>query len=262
MEGIEPRASKIWQDTANSEMRIWLLEELVKLGVGLNDIEAFNIGLINKLRSEEMKGKANRIKEGMVRETLKLKLKDEQRYHAEMNKRKSKVRGEVGKIHKPNSKPYRAFMKRMSVRSNEVKNEYRKKYQKKLTHLRRKHDMRKRRMEDEIPKEFKEFSGLSIFDEDKFDEIEVGVDEVLVVSKDVILSEDEKSVLRLHKKFSLVKVLEKRDFNFEMEQAFAKLRMERKKELEQDAKRKEAEEWLKDIESNETTGDAEKTEEE
>ena len=53
MEGIEPRASRIWQDTANSEMRIWLLEELVKLGVGLNDVEAFNIGLINKLRKIE-----------------------------------------------------------------------------------------------------------------------------------------------------------------------------------------------------------------
>ena len=154
MEGIEPRACRLWQDMANSEMRIWLLEELIKLGVGLNDVEAFNIGLINKLRSEEMKGKAMKIRMKMVKDTLKLKLKDEQRYHAEMHKKKAKVRGEVGRLVKPNSKPYRAFMKRMSMRSDAVKVEYRRKYQRKLTHLRKKHDMRKKMIANEVPVEF------------------------------------------------------------------------------------------------------------
>ena len=84
MEGIEPRARVIWQDMASSEMRIWLIMELDKLGVGLNDIESFNMGLINKLRSDAMKGKEEDIRRKMVKEALKLKLKDEQRYHEEM----------------------------------------------------------------------------------------------------------------------------------------------------------------------------------
>ena len=74
MEGLESRASSLWQEVANSEMRIWLMRELVRLGIGLNEIESFNIGIINKLRSEEMKGKAEMIRERMARETLGIKL--------------------------------------------------------------------------------------------------------------------------------------------------------------------------------------------
>ena len=111
MEGTESRASILWQEIASSEMRLWLLRELESLGVGLNDIESFNLGLISKLRSDEMKGKAERIRTKMVKDVLKIKLKDEQRYHAEMIKKRNKIRGEVGKALKFNSNPYRAFIK-------------------------------------------------------------------------------------------------------------------------------------------------------
>ena len=231
MEGTESRASKLWQSIASSEMRMWLIRELDKLGVGLNDIESFNLGLINKLRSDEMKTKAEKIRAKMVKEMLRIKLKDEQRYHAEMVKKRNKLRGEVGRALKTNSNPYRAFIRRMGQKAEEIKREYGNKYRKKVEHLRKKVEEKKKKMVNEIPDEFNDYDDLRIFDEEKYDQIEVGVNEILIVSKDVELSEDEKSVLRLHKKFSLVKTLETREFNFELEQAFAKLRMERKKEI-------------------------------
>ena len=253
MEGTESRASIIWQGIAESEMRLWLLRELESIGVGLNDVESFNLGLINKLRSEEMKGKAERIRVKMIKDVLRIKLKDEQRYHAEMVKKRNKIRGEVGRALKVNSNPYRSFIRRMIAKSDRVKGEYRAKYKKKIEHLRKKAEERKNKLSNEIPEEFNEYDDLKIFDDEKYEKIEVGENEILIVSRDVELSDDEKSVLRLHKKFSIVKALETRDFNFEMEQAFAKLRMERKKELELEKKRKEVEDWEKELDPTKVT---------
>ena len=42
--------------------------------------------------------------------------------------------------------------------------------------------------------------------------------------------------MRLHSKFSVVQMLEDRDFDFEMELCFAKVRMERKREIEEEKK--------------------------
>ena len=78
----------------------------------------------------------------------------------------------------------------------------------------------------------KGFESLSIFNEEKFERIESGEEEILCISKDLELSEDEKSVLRMHTKFSVIQYLKESDIEFEQELAYAKVRMERRKERE------------------------------
>ena len=114
MEGTERRARKLWRDLAVSEVRLWMMTQLEKLEVGLNDLEAFNEGLVSKLRSEAMKGKSEGIKKKLVNAALQLKIKDEQRYQEEMRKRKNKMRREIGRLLKVNSNPYRKTIKSLN----------------------------------------------------------------------------------------------------------------------------------------------------
>ena len=91
----------------------------------------------------------------------------------------------------------------------------------------------------------------------------------MIVSKGISLSEDEKSVLCMHTKFSEIQYLIYNDmeFEFQKEQAFAKVRMQRKKELEEmERRRKEEEEveppLLEIIETEKEKEDREEREEE
>ena len=63
----------------------------------------------------------------------------------------------------------------------------------------------------------------------------------LSISEGVTISEDERSVLRLHTKFSVVQLLKDNTFEFKQELAYAKIRMERRKDLEEEMKRKKDE---------------------
>ena len=76
MEGKEIRAKKTWEDLAASEMQLWMMRELEKQ-VGLNDVEAFNLGIINKQRSEAMKGKGEEIRREFLKSTIQIKFRDE-----------------------------------------------------------------------------------------------------------------------------------------------------------------------------------------
>ena len=69
-----------------SEVRLWMMTQLEKLEVGLNDLEAFNEGLVSKLRSEAMKEKSDGIKKKLVKAVLQLKIKDEQRYRKRLER--------------------------------------------------------------------------------------------------------------------------------------------------------------------------------
>ena len=56
MEGQELRAAtRVWQDQAASESRLELMSEVMRVNVGFADLQIFNLGITNKLRSEAMK---------------------------------------------------------------------------------------------------------------------------------------------------------------------------------------------------------------
>ena len=66
--------------------------------------------------------------------------------------------------------------------------------------------------------------------------------ELLCVSEGIVLSDEENAVLRLHTKFSVVQMLSESSFAFEQELSYAKICMERKKDLENEEKRRKQEE--------------------
>ena len=70
-----------------------------------------------------------------------------------------------------------------------------------------------------------------MFSKTKFAEKQTRKYEVQVIG-DVILSEEEKEVLKLHNKFSVLENLKPGDLDPEQEAAIAKLRMEKVKEKE------------------------------
>ena len=77
-----------------------------------------------------------------------------------------------------------------------------------------------------------DFANLTIFDKNKFSKIKPTIYDAATVGS-IKLDEDEKAVLRLNPKFSLNQNLPEGNLEFEQEVAYAKVRMELGKELEE-----------------------------
>ena len=260
MKGTEERVIKVWQDLVALEMRIKLMRELGKLGVGLAEIENFGINLRTKLRSEKQKDRGGEVTRKVTEESMRIKMRDEQRYREELVKRRNQMRKEIERKLGKNTRPYRRQMALLKEEGEKIRREREEKYDEKMKHLKEKFRKEEEEKENAIPEELEEYEKMKVFSREKFDEIQTSYDEVLVVSKDVKLSEDEKSVLKLHTKFSVIQRLTKKEFEFEQEQAYAKVRMQRKKELEEVERRKKEEE-SEDVPKLETANDREKREE-
>ena len=100
-------------------------------------------------------------------------------------------------------------MKRLRTETERVKEERREEYRKKLEHLRRKGEEKKKEDQNKIPESMEGFEELRVFDKETFEEIQINEEEVLCVSKDITLNEDEREILKLHPKFSIIKVLQR-----------------------------------------------------
>ena len=114
-----------------------------------------------------------------------------------------------------------------------TKDEFNKTYEHKLEHLRLKYRQTEEEKLDKVPKEIEDYITLSIFDRDKFDHIEELTYEITCVGN-MELSAEERSILRLHPKFSIAEKLQDEEQQFEQELSNAKLRMEINKELEKE----------------------------
>jgi hypothetical protein len=234
MEGkeISPEMLRAWCDLAASEARQSLLQELLRLEVGLADIEEFGLDLQSKLHSEEFKLKTGEEKSRkLARVTMEIKLRDERKISEDLRKKVSMMRDILEDRHKKNSKPYRATIKKLRNEAAKTRRENKKIYELKLEHLKIKY----RQTEDEkirrIPEGLEEYDCLSVFDPAKFDEIEVQNYEIETIGK-VDLNDNEKKVLQLHPKFSVVGSLQEGGLEFDQEIANAKLRIQLSKEDE------------------------------
>ena len=78
-----------------------------------------------------------------------------------------------------------------------------------------------------------ELATQSIFDREKFERIETKNYEVTKLGK-VNLSPGEESILKLHPTFSVIQNLKENALDFEKELSYAKVRMERQKEIDED----------------------------
>ena len=233
--GIERRVKvKLWKNVAESSARINLLKVLIKEKLGLNEIEKFNLGLQCKFKSNKFKNSEVQVtrKDGkFIQQTMKTKLADEQCYHRELVELKTKARREISRKLDKNSRPYRRFMKMLNQEEEHKKDQMTKKFKKKVEHIKSKYSTDKNQEEFNPPDDLKEFSETIVFDKNKFENLKYDSYEVKTIG-DVELSRQEISVLKLHPKFCIAERISAVSFEHEQESAFAKLRMEFKKQEE------------------------------
>ena len=189
MEGQELRASfKLWHNIAASECRLELMRELGKLKVGFGDLEKFNLGIISKLRSKTMRERGEEITEKIINSAMSVKLRDEERFREEMERERNCLRKLIANRICKNSKPYRKLMRELRNEAYKVKEEYENEHKEKVQHLKRKFREEESEKLDKVPENLNDYKELSIFNKEKFENIEVREDEILVISEGIELS--------------------------------------------------------------------------
>ena len=227
--------SKTWCQVATCEERIQLLKKLIRLEIGVAEVEEFGLNIQSKFKSFAFK---NRVKDGeilskeVLKEIMKLKLRDEKKYLKELLITKNKMRTELDNELKKNSRPSRRLLKEFREESARVRIEIREKYKVKIEHLRRKYREDKEEQLRRIPPDMLEIGGLRIFDPQRYNEIEVEKYEVKVIG-DVQLEENELKVLKLHPKFAILPRLHEGGLDLDEELANSKLRMQISKEIQE-----------------------------
>ena len=235
MEGkeISPEMTEIWRGLAASEARLTMMQELMRWEVGLADIEEAGLELQSKLRSREFREKSGEHNSRVLAKvTLEVKIKDERKISEDLRRKVREVRKICEETYVKNSKTYRAIFKKLRSQATVKRKEMKKTFEEKISHLRKKY----RETEDEkirkIPIELEEYDELSIFDPGKFNDIKTESYEVKTIGE-VDLNENERKILQLHPKFSVLGKLENGGIEFEQEVAKAKLRIQLRKEEEE-----------------------------
>ena len=233
MEGMDLSVMKeTWEELAATEMRLQLMSELVKYGVGLADVENFNIDLKSNLKNLPDDKVQEKQDERFVKAAMDIKIRDERVTRTKLTRVRNISRTKLMKEMGRNSRKYRTAIRGLRQAAWDIKNNYKILYENKLEHLRLKFRKTEAEKLDKIPKEMEEYFELSIFDREKFDRLEASSYEVTCVG-DVTLSNEEKSVLKLHPKFSIIETLQENTIEFEQELSYAKLRITINKEIQE-----------------------------
>ena len=226
--------AKTWNQVAACEERIKLMKRLLKLELGVAEVEEFGINLSSKFKSNKFKDK---VQDGEIvsKEALKsimvIKLRDEKKYLKELMLTKNGMRMEIEKEMKKNSRPSRGLFREFREQSAKTRLECREKFRQKVDHLRRKYRESKEDAMRKIPSDLVELGGLKIFDPARYEEIETENYEIKIIG-DLQLDEKELKVLKLHPKFAILPKLYEGGLDVEEELANSKLRMQISKEIE------------------------------
>ena len=136
MEGTDRRVmSKTWSLVAATEERIQLMKRLIKLDLGVAEVEELGINIHSKFKSKNFK---NRVEAGemLSKEALKgvmlLKLRDEKKHLEELQKTQKDMRRKIEDQLKKNSRPARGILKEFREASAATRRECRKKYDEKI----------------------------------------------------------------------------------------------------------------------------------
>ena len=235
MEGsdISPEMLEVWCSLAASEARQSMMRELLILEVGLADIEEFGLEQQSKLRSEEFRQKSGEINSRkLAKVTIETKLKDEREISMNLRRQVKVMRKICEETHVKNSKTHRRIMKKLRTEASKKRKEMKKIFDDKIFHLRRKYRETEEEKVRKIPETLEEFDDLSIFDPEKFDEIMTEDYDIQTIG-DVDLNENERKILKLHPKFSVLGKLTEGGMEIEQELSKAKLRIQLGKEDEE-----------------------------
>ena len=222
---------KTWQDLAASEMRLKMMDSLIKYKVGFNEVEYFNLGL--KYNAKTLDDDSDK---KVVEAAMHFKRKDEIKHMKKLIRDKLKIRkmmeNELGR----RSNKYRRLATHLQGIVNEKKKELNKKYEKKIEHLRMKFEMKKDDELDDVPEEMKDFIGLAVFDKEKFENLKTREIEIVKYGE-VELDDDEKAAMRLHPKMALPRKLNEGFMSLAQDLCYTKIRWQVKKEEDQKEKK-------------------------
>ena len=198
---------KVWTSLAESEARLFLLGELEKLELGLAEVEEFNIGQVNKLRSKTFREKTGeKLSTKLAAVSIEFKLRYERQTICELKQTQREIRREIEDKFEKNSKTQRRIIQYLRIEAAKVKRGKLKIYEARLENLKRKYREDEEDKIRRIPDGLEEFRQLSVFKPDKFDIIEEESYEVGIIG-DLDLKDNEKKVLQMHPKFSIMENL-------------------------------------------------------
>ena len=80
---------RVWSEIASTEMRINLMDNLIHNKVGFNDVEMFNIGLENNMKSDSLKDNDKERDTTVIEAAMKRKRKDEVKHRREMIRKRN-----------------------------------------------------------------------------------------------------------------------------------------------------------------------------
>ena len=221
-----------WDRLAVSQCRLEMLRILVKSDIGLNEVEDYNQELNLKLKSRALRERGPLANRGVVRVAMRTKLRDEVRLSNECMRERDKDRRRIKSIYGDKSVTTKAFLKGLKNESDIIRQDLRKKYLDKIAHLRRKFEKKRTELLENKPKKYHGFEDAKVFDKEKFEGIKVNEIKVSQVG-DINLSDEEKSVLRLHPKFVIRDKIDDGELEYQGELGYAKLRIRLLKEEEE-----------------------------
>ena len=203
----------------------------MKLEIGLNEVEDYNADLNLKLKSQAFKDRGPLANRDVVRVAMRKKLMDEVRVVGECTRARDKTRREIKQKFGEKSNTTKAIFKQLRINASNIRVNLRAKYKCKLAHLKKKFA---KKVELAVkPVNLDEYNSAKVFDKKEFDGITPSEIQVSIVGN-LVLSEEVKSVLRLHPKFAIREKIEDEELDFQQELGYAKLRYQLNREEEED----------------------------
>ena len=172
--GIEREA---WCKLAESEARLHLIMELMKIKVGFPDVEEFCLELESKYRSTatgSLREKGESSPEWQIVKTcMVLKLIDERKNNSKLMTIRYNLRKMIDEKFGRNSRRSRNKVKNLRIEATRRKKKVMLKYEEKLIHLKKKFRANQEEKIDKVPEVMKglPLEELSIFDKNKYEAI-------------------------------------------------------------------------------------------
>ena len=216
---------RIWKEIANSEARLAMMSKMIQQDLAFADLEEFGSELSSKMKT--IKTKNRTLHRNITKPAMKAKLADEQMWRRDLGRVKAQLRKElIEKLQGEKTRRFKRVINHLNQIAKESKEKLNQKYNVKIQHLKEKY---KHEEKIEVEDDMKEYSDLSVFNKEEFEKVEISEYEVQTVGE-VELSENERKVLKLHNKFSILEVLKPESIDTEVEASLAKMRMEKEKD--------------------------------
>ena len=187
------------------------MKKMIKEDLAFADLQEFGLEFSNKLKSIKLGNKT--LYRKVSGTAMKVKLVDEQQLRRELIKVKTKMKKILSeKFEGDRTRQYRRVINNLNKMAREKKHQMNEKYNKKIEHLRHKYKNTENDEDDVVPEDLEEYADLSVFKKIKYEKINPVPDDVKVIGE-VDLREEEKKVLKLHTKFSILEDLTKGGFD-------------------------------------------------